>query len=145
RHLGRNAAGGEALQLAKQNGWTLDGGMNGVSNEKRLLDAMHINAQIETPLNWRHVQLDASRGTPVIVSTPNHYWVIDDYDPVKGEYHVGQSGLVYAHGAEWMTADQIQQLGGGLSGGLYIDSPLVAPVPRMVEAGWTARAASPAT
>jgi hypothetical protein len=138
RYLGRNPTVAEALQLAKQNGWTLDGGMNGINNEKRLLDAMHINTQTETPLNWRHVQLDAARGTPVIISTPNHYWVIDDYDPTTGEYHVGQSGLVYANGAEWMTADRIQQLGGGLNGGLYIDNPLVAPAPRIVDAGWAA-------
>ena len=86
RYLGRNPTVAESLELAKQSGWTLAGGMNGISNENRLLAAMHINAQIETPLNWGHVQLEASRGTPVIVSTPNHYWVIDDYDPVKGEY-----------------------------------------------------------
>src|SRR5579885_3539138 len=112
--------------------------MNGIGNEKRLLDAMHINAQLETPLNWRHVQLDATRGAPVIVSTPNHYWVIDDYDPATGEYHVGQSGLVYAGGAEWMTAARIQELGGGASGGLYIANPLTAPAARPADSGWTA-------
>jgi len=141
RYLGRSPTVAEALSLAKQNGWTLDGGMNGINNEKRLLDAMHISAQIETPLNWRHVQQEASRGAPVIVSTPNHYWVIDDYDPVNGEYHVGQSGLVYANGAEWMTADRIQQLGGGASGALYIGNPLVAPAPRIIDAGWTVSSA----
>jgi len=72
------------------------------------------------------VQADASRGTPVIVSTPNHYWVVDDYDPLTREYHVGQSGLVYRGGAEWMTAERIEQLGGGANGALYIDHPLAA-------------------
>ena len=101
--------------------------MNGIANEKRLLDAMHIPAQMELPVNWRHVQTDASRGTPVIVSTPNHYWVLDDYDPLTREYHVGQSGLAFRGGAEWMTAERIQQLGGGINGALYIDHPLAGP------------------
>jgi hypothetical protein len=143
RYLGRTPTVAEALDLAKQNGWTLGGGMNGIGNEKRLLDAMHISAQIEIPMNWRHVQLDAARGTPVVISTPNHYWVVDDYDQVTGEYHVGQSGLVYSGGAEWMTAERIQQLGGGVSGGLYIDNPMVIPAsaPPTVSPGWTAPSA----
>src|SRR5207245_11048516 len=103
------------------------GGMNGIANEKRLLDAMHIPAQMELPVNWRHVQTDASRGTHVIVSTPNHYWVVDDYDPLTREYHVGQSGLAFRGGAEWMTAERIQPLGGGINGALYTDHPLAWP------------------
>jgi hypothetical protein len=140
RYLGRNPTVAEALQLARQTGWTLNGGMNGIANEQRLLAAMHIRAQIEMPVNWRHIQLEAGRGTPVIVSTPNHYWVIDDYDPVTREYHVGQSGLVYRGGAEWMSAERIQQLGGGLSGGLYINHPLAAAASPTVQValdqGW---------
>jgi hypothetical protein len=145
RFLGRSPTVAEALQQAKQVGWTPQGGMNGIANEKRLLDAMHIRAQIETPLNWRHVQADASRGTPVIVSTPNHYWVIDDYDPITREYHVGQSGLAYRGGAEWMTAERIQQFGGGANGALYIANPLghqAAPVVTVrLDAGWSMPAA----
>src|SRR5262249_55615962 len=76
------------------------------------------------PVNWRHVQAEATRGTPVIVSTPNHYFVVDDFDPVTGELHVGQSGLAFRGGAEWMTVGRIQQLGGGVNGALYIDHPL---------------------
>ena len=132
RFLGRNPTVVEALQTAKQTGWTSSGGMNGIANEKRLLDAMHIPAQMELPVNWRHVQTDASRGTPVIVSTPNHYWVVDDYDPLTREYHVGQSGLAFRGGAEWMTAERIQQLGGGINGALYIDHPLAGPAAPVV-------------
>src|SRR5207245_6772567 len=123
------------------------GGMNGIANEKRLLDAMHIPAQMELPVNWRHVQTDASRGTPVIVSTPNHYWVVDDYDPVTREYHVGQSGLAFRGGADWMTAERIQQLGGGANGALYIANPLAPQTAQVVtmrlDAGWNLAARSP--
>jgi hypothetical protein len=61
----------------------------------------------------------------VIISTPGHYFVIDDFDKRSGAFHVGRSGLAYKGGAEWMTADQIQQLGGHANGALYIDHPLV--------------------
>jgi hypothetical protein len=125
RWLGRNPTVTEALNTARSTGWTTAGGMNGVANEKRLLDAMHVPAQLEMPVNWRHIQSDASAGTPVILSTPRHYWVIDDYNPATGQYHVGQSGLAFRGGAEWMTAAQIQQLGGAANGVLYIDHPLV--------------------
>ena len=141
RFLGRNPTVAEALQQAKQVGWTAGGGMNGIANEKRLLDAMHIATQIESPPNWRHVQADASRGTPVIVSTPNHYFVIDDYDPSTAQYHVGQSGLTYRNGAEWMSAEQIQLLGGGTNGALYIANPLAQRgadvVTVRMDAGWS--------
>jgi hypothetical protein len=131
RFLGRNPTVAEALERAKLTGWTAAGGMNGIYNELRLLDAMHIPAHIETPVNWRHVQQEASSGNPVIISTPGHYWVIDDFDPRNGAYHVGRSGLAYRGGAEWMTADQMQQMAGQANGALYIDHPLV-PGPSVV-------------
>jgi hypothetical protein len=142
RFLGRSPTVAEALQQAKQVGWTSRGGMNGIVNEKRLLDGMHISSQLETSLSWRHVQSDASRGSPVIISTPNHYFVVDDYDPVTGQYHVGQSGLAFRGGAEWMTAQLIQQLGGGLNGGLYIAHPMAQPAPPhavavRLDTGWS--------
>jgi hypothetical protein len=131
RFLGRNPTVAEALDRAKLTGWTAAGGMNGIYNELRLLDSMHIPAHIETPVNWRHVQQEASSGNPVIISTPGHYWVIDDFDPRSGAYHVGRSGLAYRGGAEWMTANQMQQLAGQANGALYIDHPLV-PRPSVV-------------
>jgi len=131
RFIGRNPTVAEALDRAKLTGWTAAGGMNGIYNELRLLDSMHIPAHIETPINWRHVQQEASSGNPVIISTPGHYWVIDDLDPRSGAYHVGRSGLAYRGGAEWMTADQMQQLAGQANGALYVDHPLV-PRPSVV-------------
>ena len=127
RWLGRNPTVAEALAYAKRTGWTVQGGMNGIANEKRLLDAMHVKARMASTVNWQHVQSEAVHGNPVIVSTPNHYWVIDDYDPRTQRYHVGQSGLVYRGGAEWMSAADIQRLGGGLNGALYVEHPLASP------------------
>ena len=127
RWLGRNPTVAEALEYAKRTGWTVQGGMNGIANEKRLLDAMNVKSRMASTVNWQHVQSEAVHGNPVIVSTPNHYWVIDNYDARTQRYHVGQSGLVYRGGAEWMSAADIQHLGGGLNGALYVEHPLASP------------------
>jgi flagellar protein FlgJ len=121
---GRNPTPAEAMDLAKQSGWTAAGGMNGISNEKRLLDKMGLPSQLEMGANWDHIRADAVQHQPVIVSTPGHYFVIDGYDPNTGAYHVGQSGKVYRGGSDWMTPSQIQGLAGAPSGALYTVHPL---------------------
>src|SRR6266849_3348865 len=126
---GRNPTPAEALELAKQSGWTAGGGMNGIANEKRLLDKMQLPARLETGANWEHIQADALRKQPVIISTPGHYFVVDGYEPSTGAYHVGQSGKVYRGGSEWMTPAQIEQAAGAPSGALFTDHPLVGERP----------------
>lgn len=121
---GRNPTPQEAMDLAKQSGWTAAGGMNGVGNQKRLLDKMGIPARLETNIDWEHVKADAINRHPVIVSTPGHYFVVDGYDQRTGAYHVGQSGKAYRGGAEWMTPAQIGQLAGAPHGALYTENPL---------------------
>jgi hypothetical protein len=141
RWLGRNPTVTEALDRAKQTGWTAAGGMNGIANEKRLLDSMQIPSRLESQVNWQHVRLDATSGHPVILSTTAHYWVIDDYDFATRTYHVGKSGLAFRGGSEWMSEAEIQRLGGQFNGALYVDNPL-APEPSFVIArplGETAR------
>src|SRR5258708_983516 len=46
---GRNPTPAEALELAKQSGWTAGGGMNGIANEKRLLDKMQLPSRLGRP------------------------------------------------------------------------------------------------
>ncbi|HEY1297081.1 MAG TPA: glucosaminidase domain-containing protein [Chloroflexota bacterium] len=123
---GRNPTPAEAMDLAKQSGWTAAGGMNGISNEKRLLDKMGLPSQLEMGANWDHIRADALQRQPVIVSTPGHYFVIDGFNPSTGAYHVGQSGKVYRGGSDWMTPAQIQALAGAPSGALFTVHPLAA-------------------
>jgi flagellar protein FlgJ len=121
---GRTPTTAEAMDLAKQSGWTSAGGMNGIANEKRLLDKMGLPSQLEMGANWDHIRSDALQHQPVIVSTPGHYFVVDGFDPTSGAYHVGQSGKVYRGGSDWLTPAQIQQLAGAPSGALYPGSSL---------------------
>lgn len=113
-----------ALDAAKQVGWTAAGGMNGVGNEKRLLDQLGIPATLDTNPDIGKLISDAQSGNPVTLSTPNHYWTLSGYDPASGKFDVGQSGLVFRGGSQWMTLDQIKRLGGGINGALFVDSPV---------------------
>jgi hypothetical protein len=123
RAFGRNPTVREAMDLAKQTGWTAAGGMNGVANEQRLLGRLGVPTRLETSTTWDHLQEQVGKGIPVILSTDHHYWVMDAYDPRRGAFHVGQSGLAYRGGAEWMTSAEISRLGGSINGALYLDQP----------------------
>jgi Mannosyl-glycoprotein endo-beta-N-acetylglucosaminidase len=121
RAFGRNPTVREAMDLAKQTGWTAAGGMNGVANEQRLLGRLGVPTRLEASTSWDRLQQQVGKGSPVILSTEHHYWVLDAYDPQRGAFHVGQSGLAYRGGAEWMTAADISRLGGSINGALYLD------------------------
>jgi Mannosyl-glycoprotein endo-beta-N-acetylglucosaminidase/Peptidase_C39 like family len=121
RAFGRNPSVREAMDLAKQTGWTAAGGMNGVANEQRLLGRLGVPTRLDTSVQWDRLQDQVAHGNPVILSTEHHYWVIDAYDAQRGAFHVGQSGLAYRGGAEWMTAADISRLGGSINGALFLD------------------------
>jgi hypothetical protein len=123
RANGRNPTLREAVDLARSVGWTTGGGMNGIANEKALLDKMGIASTLDPNPTWDKIAADASSGNPVAISTPRHYFVADGFDPQTGKYHVGASGTAFRAGAEWMTAEQISQIGGGVNGALFADHP----------------------
>jgi hypothetical protein len=126
RANGRNPSLREALQIAKQVGWTPKGGMNGIDNQKALLDKMGVPNQMEEAPNWTNIRHDALNGNPVAVSTNRHYFVVDGYDPNTDRYHVGNSGVAVARfgGTPWMSPQQIDEVGDGVNGALYVDHPL---------------------
>jgi hypothetical protein len=130
RANGRNPTLGEAVSLARQVGWTPQSGMAGAASEKALLDKMGVSSRLESTPDWGAIQQDASNGNPVAISTPQHYFVVDGYDPQSGAYHVGNSGTAVQvfGGSPWMTADQIAKAGRGISGVLYADHPM-SPTP----------------
>lgn len=120
RATGRNPTLREATNIAKTTGWTEAGGMNGIANQARLLTTMGVPHRVTPQVNWGEVSASAQGGSPVTISTPAHYFVIDDFNPQTGQYHVGPSGTAFRAGARWMTAPQIQQLGRGTNGAIYL-------------------------
>jgi hypothetical protein len=56
---------------------------------------------------------DAESGAVTAISTPNHYFLSQGYDPNSGTFDVGNTGTAFRAGAPNMTLAQIQALGGG--------------------------------
>jgi len=121
RSLGRDPTLRQVLDLAKTVGWTSQGGMNGVGNQKRLLEKMGIPTSLDCARGWDYVVETAAAGTPVAISTPGHYFVADGYDPRTRQFHVGESGTAYRNGKEWMTREEIENLSGRMNGSLVVD------------------------
>lgn len=122
RASGRDLSLRQAVELAKTVGWTPTGGMNGVANQKRLLDAIGVPARLDTSGDWDSIVRAASSGIPVTISTPGHYFVADGYDPRSGRFHVGSSGTAYRNGKEWMTREEIERIAGPLNGALVMET-----------------------
>lgn len=112
-----------ALDEAKKVGWTAEGGMNGVQNQKALLDRLGIPARLDTSGDWSKIAQDAMNGNPVTVSTTQHYFTISGYDPETSRYFVGKSGTDLKGADAWMTRQEIERLGKGFNGALFVDNP----------------------
>jgi len=121
RASGRNLSMREVVELAKTVGWTPAGGMNGVSNEKRLLEKIGVPVRLDSSGDWSRIAEIVSSGRPVAISTPGHYFVADGYDPETGRFHVGASGTAYRNGKEWMTPQEMEGLAGRINGTLVMD------------------------
>lgn len=130
RAYGRNPTLREAVDLAKEVGWNTTTGTAGIAGQKALLDKMGVPARTAGAPDWNLIATDASSGNPVAVSTAQHYFVIDGYDPNSGKYHMGTSGKIMANlgGSEWMTPEEINRVGRGINGVLYMDHP-ASPTP----------------
>lgn len=123
RYAGRNPTIGEALQLAKQNGWTPSLGMAGPQSEVSLLGALGVHSTYTPGYQAQDVANEVGQGRPVILDTPNHYYAVDDFNPQTGLFHVGGSGLALRGGSEWMSWNQIAQHGNGVRGAITVQSP----------------------
>ncbi len=122
RANGRNLSLREVVDLAKTVGWTPVGGMNGVANQKRLLEKIGVPVRLDISGDWNKIAEVASSGQPITISTPGHYFVADGYDPKTGRFHLGASGTAYRNGKEWMTRQEIEGLAGRVNGTLVMDA-----------------------
>jgi len=130
QRLGRNPTLREALDLAKDVGWTQQQGMAGISSQQRLMDKLGVATKLVPGAAWDQFAREAQSGNPVTISTSAHYFYADGYDPGSGAFHVGRSGTDLRGGKEWMTRAEIesaaQRLGGGnVQGALFADNPSV--------------------
>ncbi len=126
RANGREPTLAEAKQLAIESGWTAEAGMAGLGSEVTLLGKLGIAAKIGSA-DQETISADVRNGNPVIISTPNHYFVAERVDD-QGRFYVGNSGTVYRGGSKWMSLEQISALGGGIQGAAYMDNP-TSPTP----------------
>lgn len=120
--VGRPPTPQEALQMARQVGWTRSGGMAGIGSEVQLVNNLLAQQGIEgiraaqeaaTPAN---IQSALAAGSPVGISTPKHYFVGTGFDPASGNIDVGATGTVLPGGKTQMTLGEIAALGGGIQG-----------------------------
>ncbi len=121
RATGRNPTIDEAMQLARQVGWSASQGMAGPASERSLLQSMGVTAHMEQGADPNKIAADVQNGNPVMISTPGHYFVADGYDPQSGRFHVGTSGTDLKAGSEWMTLGQMQAVMGQAQATLYLD------------------------
>jgi zeta toxin len=129
---GRNPTLKEAVDMARQVGWTPGQGMAGLGSEKLLMDRMNVPTKIVQGPQWDQFAAEAQTGNPVTISTGSHYFFADGYNPTTGQFHVGRSGTDLRGGKEWMTRGEIESAasalpgGGQVQGALFADNPTVA-------------------
>jgi hypothetical protein len=94
RYAGKPVSLAEARKLASDNNhYTPGGGMHGPDSEVALLKDLGIASHTEAPVNWEKVKQQVQSGKPVIISTPQHYFVIEDYNANTGKFECGNSAL----------------------------------------------------
>jgi hypothetical protein len=125
---GRNPTLREATDIAKQVGWNARDGMAGITSEQALMDKLGVPTTLVKGAQWNVFAKEAQTGNPVTISTENHYFFADGYDPSSGAFHVGRSGTDLKNGAEWMTPAQMTAAMGPVQGALLADNPQV-PAP----------------
>jgi hypothetical protein len=108
--------------------------MGGAANQQRLLERMGVASRLEKDVDWNAVIADVDGGNPVTISTPEHYFVVSDYDPEAKTFNVGASGTAFKGGKTWMTQAEIVRLGKGTNGALFLDHP-AGPGPSIAASG----------
>lgn len=105
---GNNIPVEQVRKAAYAVGWNSNQGMAGPQSQVQLLKNLGVNA---TSGAWNEAQAQQllGQGTPLIIDTPGHYFVADQYDPRRG-YRVGTSGTDLRQGGEWMTPQQMASL-----------------------------------
>ena len=90
----------------------------------RLLKDLSIPSHTETPVNWDKVKEQVQSGKPVIISTPNHYFVVEGYNAQTGKFDCGNSALAMKASGGTQTElspDELARWGGGAPTAIILD------------------------
>jgi hypothetical protein len=131
RANGRNPTMREAVEMAKQVGWTPGAGMAGPESQVALLQKMGVQASLDPRVDFAKVDAAIARGVPVIFDTQGsrtipsgHYFTV--YGKRGDQYLVGGSGTGLKGGASWMTVEQMTALAGAPRSAIYMDPASMA-------------------
>lgn len=146
--VGRPPTVEEAKQIGRQMGVYYGGGITNAAQFDEygtaVIRAMGGSASLrQTPVGST---TDAGRlgrealdlGNPLVgFNTPNHYFGATGYDPVRG-FNVGGTGRSLRGGSDWMTIEQIAELGGGITNIITLAGQMGEALIAMGEQGSTA-------
>ena len=92
---GKNISIEDIKKIAVQNGlWDANEGMHGPASENELLSKIGVNANETDSVDWDKVKQQVQSGKPVIIDTPEHYFVVEGYDPTTGKFDFGNSAKI---------------------------------------------------
>lgn len=125
RALGKDISLAQAREVALNGGnYSPGDGMKGPESEVRLLKDLGIAAHTESPVNWDKVKEQVQSGRPVILSTPNHYFVVEGYNAQTGKFDLGNSALAMKASGGTQTElspSEIANWGGGAPTAIILD------------------------
>lgn len=121
KYHGRNPTLAESLGMARSLG-VIDpeNGMHGIDSTAQLIRALGAPATVDNRIDMRTIIGELAAGRPVIINTPTHYFVIEDYDQSTGKFDFGNSArtLRRSRGQTWYTIDELNSvLGAGAARG----------------------------
>lgn len=117
RYYGNNISPDYVLKVARDYGlWSVNSGMHGPAAQQAMLRQLGIPTDYSPEVNFAAIQERLASGGVAAISSPNHYFFVQGYDPNTRQYDTGESGRAYSAGGRYLTEAQIRQIGGGANG-----------------------------
>lgn len=106
RSRGYNVDPREAFKYARNTGYHNGQEFTGPANMVRMLNQESGLQASMSPISpdgkgWDKIDQELAEGRPVILSSPDHYWVIAAKNPQTGQYYAGKTTL--GNSPEWLT------------------------------------------
>jgi spore coat assembly protein SafA len=103
-----------ARDAARNQGlWDAGAGMHGFGAFETLAKSQGLNFHTGSEAD---IKAQVEKGNPVVISTAQHYFVAQAYDPNTGKFFFGNSGTALKAGSQWLSLDQVASLGRGVNG-----------------------------